>query len=119
MVRNECPMMTAMVMEAVDENGPVEVVQDEEAAEREAAAPEWIGNPGVQVVVVGWRSVVGDHRRSLFGIVVVDYDRVGQLLAFRSDCAGVGLPGGLLTMASSLVMSSSSFRAASRDNGIL
>ena len=68
-------MMTVM-MPDID----IEIVQDEEPREEESRAPEWIRDPGVEVVVIPGRWVISDDRRTFLIVVVVD-DRGLNVLA--------------------------------------
>jgi hypothetical protein len=69
----------------LDYDDPMEVVQDEESREPETVPPEWMRNPGIQVVVIPGRGIIGDCRRPLVVIVVVDDRGVGVLavVSFR------------------------------------
>jgi hypothetical protein len=43
---------------SMHKNESVEVVQTEEPREPESRTPEWIRNPGIQVIIIpGWRIV--------------------------------------------------------------
>jgi hypothetical protein len=61
----------------------VEVVQTEESWEPESRKPEWIRNPGIQIIIIpGWRIV--SHNRWTFGVVIViDYLRLPIILRLR------------------------------------
>ncbi len=66
---------------------PVKIIQNEESGKPETVAPEGIGDPGIQVIVVRWRSVVGDHRRPFFVVIIIYHFRIGVVLCtggFRS-----------------------------------
>jgi hypothetical protein len=59
----------------------MEIMQDKKSGKPEAIAPEGVGNPGVQVIVVGWRSVVCDHWRPFIVVVIVYRVGVGIILS--------------------------------------
>jgi hypothetical protein len=48
----------------------MEIMENEEPREIKPGAPEWAGNPGVHVIVIPWRGIIGHDRRA-FGIVVI------------------------------------------------
>jgi hypothetical protein len=48
----------------------MEIMENKEARKEKPGAPEWAGDPGVQVVIIRGRGIIGDHRRA-FGIVVI------------------------------------------------
>jgi hypothetical protein len=50
---------------------PVEVVQGEEPGEEEAGIPEWIRNPGVQIIIIPWRRIVCDNRWAFLIVIVI------------------------------------------------
>ncbi len=52
---------------------PVKVMEDEEAGKKEPGRPEWVGNPGIQVIIGLGRRVISDYRRAL-AIIVIVYD---------------------------------------------
>jgi hypothetical protein len=71
------PMSVSMSMM----NSSMEVVENIEPRKVVAGAPEWTGHPRVEIVIVGWWKVIGNHRRS-FRIVVIVEDRGFRI--FRS-----------------------------------
>jgi hypothetical protein len=71
-----------------NDDGLVEVVQDEEAVEVEPVPPEWIGDPGVQVIIIPRRRVVTNNRGT-FLIVIVIYNLRAHLRLAFSIRAGV------------------------------
>jgi hypothetical protein len=50
----------------------VEIAQNEESGEKEPGTPERVRNPGVQVIVRSGRRVVGNYRRAIIIVIVVD-----------------------------------------------
>jgi hypothetical protein len=66
----------------------VEVVQTEIAREEKSTPPEWIGDPGVQVMIIPRRRVVCDNRGT-FLIVIVIYNLRAHLRLAFGICAGV------------------------------
>jgi hypothetical protein len=56
----------------VENDMPVEIAQNEESGEEEPGTPERVRNPGVQVIVRGGRRVVGNYRRAIIIVIVVD-----------------------------------------------
>jgi hypothetical protein len=71
-----------------NDDGLVEVVQNEEPMEVEPEPPEWIGDPGVQVIIIPRRRVVGDNRRT-FLIIIVIYNLRANLRSPFSVRTGV------------------------------
>jgi hypothetical protein len=71
-----------------NDDGPVEVVQDEEPAEIEPGPPERIRDPGVQVIIIPRRGVIRDNRRA-FLIIIVVYNLRANLRSAFSIRAGV------------------------------
>jgi hypothetical protein len=54
-------------------DGPVEVIQTEEAREVKPAPPERVWNPCVKVIIIPRRWVVGYDWRTFFIIIIVNY----------------------------------------------
>jgi len=79
-------------MPMIDYGDLMKIPEDEKPGEKVPPTPKGIGNPGIEVVVVLGRRVVGDHRRSLGVVVVVDDRGVIGLL----DVSIRLLPRGLL-----------------------
>jgi hypothetical protein len=71
-----------------NEDGPVEVMQDEEPMEVESVPPEWIRDPGVQVIIIPWGRIICDNRGAFLIIIVIYNLRAHLGLAF-SIRAGV------------------------------
>jgi hypothetical protein len=59
----------------VYDHGFVEVAEAKVPAKMESAVPEWIRNPRVEIIIIpgGW--IIGDYRRSIVVIVVIDHSR--------------------------------------------
>jgi hypothetical protein len=76
----------------MEENMPVEIMEDEEAGKVEPRTPERIGNPGVQVIIRLRRRVIGNHRRPRIIIIIVDHlgARIGDGKTFRRLAIFVG-----------------------------
>src|SRR5512138_1467509 len=84
-------MIRDEVYSSVDEYGPVKIVQHEESGKPEIKPPERIRNPAVEVVVIGWRCVVGDHWWSFDAVIVIDYRRIWiRFGIFRHGLVGLG-----------------------------
>lgn len=58
---------------AANEDDPVKVVQNKKPGEEESRVPEWIRDPGVQVVIIPGRRIVSDNRRTFFIVIIVYY----------------------------------------------
>jgi hypothetical protein len=56
----------------VEKDMPVEIAQNEESGEEEPGTPERIRNPDVQIIVRGGRRIVGNYRRAIVIVIVVD-----------------------------------------------
>jgi len=51
----------------------MEIMENEEPREIKPGAPEWAGDPGVQVIIIpGW-GIIGDHRRAFGIVIIVDF----------------------------------------------
>jgi hypothetical protein len=57
----------------VEENMPMEIMEDEEAGKVESRTPKRIRNPGVQVIIGSRRRIIGNHRGTGINIIVVDH----------------------------------------------
>ena len=75
MIGDHTPTMT-------NDDNPVEVVQDEEAGEEESRMPERIRNPCVKVIIIPWRRIVCDNRRTFIIVIIVYYRRIRLGLVF-------------------------------------
>jgi hypothetical protein len=64
------------IMTVMMSNNNIKVVQYEKPGEEEPRAPEWVGNPCIEVRVVRRRWVVSDYRWPFLIIIVVDDRRV-------------------------------------------
>lgn len=73
MVADIIRMSMAVMMESM------EVVENIKPREIEPRAPEWTGNPGIQIGIIGWRKIVGDDWRSFRRVVIVDHWRFSVL----------------------------------------
>jgi hypothetical protein len=51
---------------------PMEIMQDKKSGKKGPETPEWIRNPGIQVVIRLGGRIIGNHRRSIIIVVVVD-----------------------------------------------
>ena len=51
---------------------PVEIVQDEEAAEAETSPPEWPWDPSIEITVVPGRWIIANDGRSVIAIVFLN-----------------------------------------------
>jgi hypothetical protein len=69
----------------VEKDMPVEIAQDEESGEEEPGTPERIRNPGVQGIVSRGRRVVGNDRRAIIIVIVVDdlRGRIRGVIVYR------------------------------------
>ena len=70
---------------------PVEIVQDEEAAEAEASPPERPGDPGIERTVAPWRWIIADDGRSVIVIVFFNFGGLHIVGILRRRSAGAGL----------------------------
>ena len=60
-----------VMMVMITHKDKIEIGQDEESGEEEPGEPERIRNPAVQVVIIPGRRIVGDHRWTLFIVIIV------------------------------------------------
>jgi hypothetical protein len=74
-IGDEKPMMA-------HQDDSVKIMQTEEAREEKSTPPEWVRNPGVQIIIVPWWRIVRDYRRTFFIVIVVYYGRVKLGLIF-------------------------------------
>ena len=70
-----------MVMMA-DNRDEAEIVQDEESGEVEPGAPEWIGYPVVQIIIIPRRWIVRNDRWTFIVVIIVDYRSIRLSLIF-------------------------------------
>ena len=57
----------------MDKDSSVKIVEAEEPGEPEPTAPEWIGNPGIEVIIIPGRWIVSNNRRTLIVVIIIDY----------------------------------------------
>ncbi len=62
---------------AMGKNMPVKIAEDEESGEEEAGTTKGVGHPGIHVIIGPGGRIIGDHRRSVFIIITVNYFRTG------------------------------------------
>lgn len=70
---------------------PVEIVQDEEAAEAEASPPEWPGDPGIKRTVAPGRWIIAHNGRPVIVIVCLNVGGLHIVGKLRRRSAGAGL----------------------------
>jgi hypothetical protein len=63
MIGDDAPMPVSM-------NNSMEITEDKEPTEEVSGTPEWAGNPGIHVIIITWRDIIGHYGRA-FGIVVL------------------------------------------------
>ncbi len=56
----------------IDNNRPVKIMQDEESREKKPGTPEGIRNPNIHIIIRTGRRVIGNHRRSVIIVIIVD-----------------------------------------------
>jgi hypothetical protein len=59
----------------------IKIVQDEEAGKVKTGKPKRVRDPGIQVVIIRRRYIIGNHRRAFLGVVVIDYRRFNVFAA--------------------------------------
>lgn len=64
-----------------EDDNSVEVMKSEESRKEETAKEEWKRNPRIEVPIIPWRRIVGDHRRTFFIVVVIDHPWTSILIA--------------------------------------
>jgi hypothetical protein len=67
----------------------MEVMQAEETRIEKSPPPEWIWNPGIHIIVIPGRRIIGDYRRTLVIIIIVYYSTANLRLVF-SILTGAG-----------------------------
>ena len=75
---------------AIDDDGPVEIVENIKSREPEARPPEGRGYPAVQIIKIGRRRVICHDRRTFVVIIIVHY--LGVRVIFRTRWRGFGAP---------------------------
>jgi len=82
-------------MATADENTPMKITQAEEASEVKSTPPEWIGNPGIHIIVIPGRRIIADHGWTFVVIIIVDYRRIEVVTVtyrrFASNIASRGI----------------------------
>jgi hypothetical protein len=56
----------------MEKSSSMKIMQDEKPAEKEPRIPERIRNPTIQIIVGQRRRIVGDYRRTIIIVIVVD-----------------------------------------------
>jgi hypothetical protein len=64
------PVIGDDVVMSMPMNVSMEIMENKVPREIEPGVPEWAGDPGVQVIIIPGRRVIGDDRRA-FGIVII------------------------------------------------
>jgi hypothetical protein len=66
----------------VEKSMSMKIMQDEKPGEKEPRIPERIGNPSIQIIIRIWRCIVGDYRRTIIRVIVVDNlrARIGDVI---------------------------------------
>jgi hypothetical protein len=59
------------------DNNLVKVMEDIEPRKKETGAPERAWNPGIHVIVIPGRRIVGDDWRALIIIIIINYRGLG------------------------------------------
>jgi hypothetical protein len=57
----------------VSMNNPMEIMKDKEPREKVPGAPEWAGDPGVHVIIIPGRGIIGHYRRAFSIVVIIDH----------------------------------------------
>jgi hypothetical protein len=57
----------------VEENHSVEIMENIEPREVEPGVPEWAGDPGIHVIIIPGRRIVGHDRRAFGVVVIIDH----------------------------------------------
>ncbi len=53
----------------------VKIVQDEKTGKEKTGAPEWIGDPPVQIGIIPRRRIVSNDRRTFLAVIVFNFRR--------------------------------------------
>ena len=69
----------------------MEVIEDKVSREVEPGVPEWARDPAIHVIIVPWRRIIGDNRRSFGIIVIIDHTGFGIFRSGRGRTFGVSL----------------------------
>ncbi len=75
------PMME-MVAEMINDND-VKVVQNEEPRKEKVRDKEGVRHPRIEVIIVIWRRIVGDYRRTFLIVIILNFRGLNVLSAFR------------------------------------
>ena len=63
----------------VEDDEAAEIVKDKISWEEKSAAPERIRHPGVQVIIIPRRRIIGHNRRTFAVIIVINHFGIGIL----------------------------------------
>jgi hypothetical protein len=86
------PMPVAMSMAmSVSMNNPMEVMEDIEPREIEPGVPEWAGDPGIHVIIIPGRRIIGHHRWAFGVIIIIDFRGLRVLRSCRGWTFSVSL----------------------------
>ena len=87
----------------VNNEMPVEIMQNEKSGKPETPAPEGIGNPDIKIIEIRRRGVIGVHGSVFVRVIVVDFLRIGISLGGRLGAVclacGIGTDGQLKLIA--------------------
>jgi len=71
-----------MVMKTVVTfNNNIKIMEDEKSREVKPGVPEWVGHPGIEIIVIPRRRIVSDYRRTFFIVVIIHYRRLDVFAA--------------------------------------
>ncbi len=92
-VENVVGNITGMPMEKYL---PMKIMQDEKPAKKEPRIPERIRNPTVQIIVGHGRRIVGNYRRAIIIVIIVDNlrARIRDVIIYLRFHIFVGWPPG-------------------------
>jgi hypothetical protein len=51
----------------------MEIMENKEPREIKPGVPEWTGDPGIQVIIIPGRWIIGDDRRSYGIVIIIDF----------------------------------------------
>jgi hypothetical protein len=54
-------------------NRSMEIMENKEPREIKPGTPEWAGDPCIHVIIIPWRGIIGDNRRALGIVIIIDF----------------------------------------------
>jgi hypothetical protein len=75
----------------MEEDHSMKIMENIEPREVEPGVPEWAGDPGIQVIVIPGRGIIGDNRRAFSIVIIIDHGRCRVLRSCRGRSIRVSI----------------------------